>query len=72
MQNNQNVTVYNLSTGKEYFYVGLTPIDALISCAILNDKATSSLTDKNFRAKYAAKIQYGKLSASIGDLTVKL
>jgi hypothetical protein len=67
-----SVMVINLSSDKEYTYAGLKPIEALVSCAILNDKATSSLTDKNFRAKYEAKIIYGKLTASIGDLTVKL
>jgi hypothetical protein len=72
MQTNNDVTILNLSTGREYFYVGLNPIDALVSCSILENKQTSSLTDKAFRAKIAENIVYGKLTASIGDLTVKL
>jgi hypothetical protein len=67
-----SVLVFNLSTAKEYYYSGLTPIDALVSCSILENKQASSLTDKSTRAKYESKITYGKLTASIGDLTVKL
>ena len=69
---NNVVAVFNLSSAREYTYVGLNPIEALISCAILENKQTSDLTDKNTRSKYESKIIYGKLSASIGDLTVKL
>lgn len=67
-----NVMVMDLNTGKQFDYVSLSPKDALISCAILNDKKTSSLTDILTRKQYESKIIYGKLTASIGDLAVKL
>jgi hypothetical protein len=67
-----NVVVMNLNTGKEYHYVSLSAEDALVSCAILEDKKASSLTDIRTRKQYENKIIYGKIHASIGDLTVKI
>jgi hypothetical protein len=66
------VLVFNLSTAGKYYYSGLTPIDALISCSILENKQVGDVSNKVTRSKYASKIIYGKLTASIGDLTIKL
>ncbi len=64
------VDVINLSTGKEYTYVKLSPIDALISCSMLENKQAGSLLNQKAREQYKTKIIYGKRTAAIGDLAV--
>jgi hypothetical protein len=64
------VNVVNLSTGREYTYVKLSPIDALISCSMLENKQTGSLLNQKVREQYKTKIIYGKRTAAIGDLAV--
>jgi len=70
----KEVMVLNLASGKEYTYYGLTPIDALVSCAIYEAHKTQSLNDANIRKQYFNQVLASKSgkTASIGDLTVIL
>lgn len=66
------VTVLNMSTGEESCYLNLTPIEALISAAIMQARETSNLTNPLTRKRFSNKIIFSKITASIGDLGVKL
>lgn len=65
------VLVLDLATGAEEYYM-LSPVEALISAAIVRDKRTGNLTDQRTRDQYRARILFGTHSASLGDLAVKL
>lgn len=67
-----NILVLNLATGEELHYVALTPVEALVSAAILCDKRAGDLANTFVRERYAKKILFGQRTASIGDLAVKL
>ena len=65
-----SVMVLDMSTGAEMTYTGLTPIEALVSAAILNDKRCGDVSNGLVRAKYEKLILVGQRSASIGNLAV--
>ena len=50
----------------------LDPIEALISAAIIEDKRTTNLTTEVVRDEYRQKIIFGKKTAAIGDLAVRI
>jgi uncharacterized protein (DUF4213/DUF364 family) len=68
------ISVIDLSTAQEYTYVGLSPMSALVSCAIYRDRKSGSLTDCKTRKQYYNQIKLSKSfkTAAIGDLTVIL
>ena len=63
--------VLNLATGEESYY-DLEPLEALISAAIIEAKETSKLTNPLTRKRYAGKIIFGRETAGIGDLAVRI
>ena len=67
-----NTTVYNLATGEELIYVGITPRDALISAAILHNREANNLTNPLTRDRYEKRIITGRYGISIDDLAVKI
>lgn len=68
----QNIIVLNMATGAESWYLADNPIQALVSAAILEDKRAGDLTNAFVRGRYESKVLYGKMSASLGDLAVRI
>lgn len=66
------VTVLNLASNEEYTYSDMSPLDALINTAILNDLSSDFLDNPLTREKYRKKIIVGRYSASIGNFGVLL
>lgn len=50
----------------------LTPIEALVSAAMIEDCNAHKLVDGETRQQYRNQITYGQLSARIGNLAVLL
>lgn len=67
----EKTTVWNLATDEEMLFT-LEPVEALISAAILKDRQCGNLTNPITRERYRKMILFGNVSASIGDLAVKL
>lgn len=66
----KSVTVYNLAEDTEETYVGLEPIEALISSALRKDGLHAY--DPESREAYRNKIKRGQYAANIDDLVVRL
>lgn len=66
---NNEQAVFNLATDKIYTFVNLSPMEALVSAAMLENKEPV-LIDETVRTKYRKKVVFGERTYAIDDLVV--
>ena len=72
MKNQETITVFNLLSNEEYTFTNISPLNALISAAILQSNCDNSLiTNPITRDRFERKLIKGKYGMSIDNVAIK-
>lgn len=68
----KSILVVNLADGTEQTYVGVDPVEALISAYLIGNKMSLNLSNPITRKNALKKVVFGKVSAGLGDYAVRI